>query len=146
MRIDPAGEISYRLRLAELYLKDAESALERGDFRAVVASSQLSAENAAKAVIAVFRVPSWSHDPSPELRELREQVPEAVRALLDELADIAEELAPEHGRTTYGEPTRGLTPWDIYSEEDARRALERARRALANARVILKALGQEPPS
>ena len=146
MRIDPAGEISYRLRLAELYLKDAESALERGDFRAVVASSQLSAENAAKAVIAVFRVPSWSHDPSPELRELREQVPEAVRALLDELADIAEELAPEQDRTTYGEPTRGLTPWDIYSEEDARRALERARRALANARVILKALGQEPPS
>ena len=96
--------------------------------------------------IAVFGVPSWSHDPSPELRELREQMPEAVRALLDELADIAEELAPEQGRTTYGGPTRGLTPWDIYSEGDARRALERARRDLADARVILKALGQEPPS
>ncbi|RLI39014.1 hypothetical protein DRO60_02465 [Candidatus Bathyarchaeota archaeon] len=58
MRIDPAGEVLYRLRLAELYLRDAEGALERGDFRAAVASSQLSAENAAKAVVAVFRVPS----------------------------------------------------------------------------------------
>ena len=144
MRIDPAAEVSYRLRLAELYLMDAENAFKRGDFRAVVASSQLSAENAAKAVIAVFRVPSWSHDPSPELRELRNRVPEAVRGLLDELADIAEELAPEHGRATYGEPTRALTPWDIYDEGDARRALERARRALANARAVLRALGQEP--
>lgn len=146
MRIDPASEISYRLRLAELYLRDAEDAFKRRDFRAVVASSQLSAENAAKAVIAVFRVPSWSHDPSPELRELRDQVPEAVRALLDELADVTEELAPEHGRSTYGEPTRGLTPWDIYGEGDARRALERARKALVNARAILRALGREPSS
>ena len=144
MRIDPAVEVSYRLRLAELYLKDAENAFRRGDFRAVVASSQLSAENAAKAVIAVFRVPSWSHDPSPELRELRHRVPEAVRGLMEELADITEELAPEHGRATYGEPTRALTPWDIYDEGDAKRALKRARRALANARAVLRALGQEP--
>ena len=33
-----------------------------------------------------------------------------TRELVEELADIAESLAPEHGRATYGEPLRGLTP------------------------------------
>ena len=141
MRINPENEISYRLRLAELYLEDAESAFERGDYRGAVASSQLSVENAAKAIIANFRVPSWSHDPSHELRELQEALPEDVRALVDELADTAGELAPEHGKATYGEPTRGLTPWDIYDEGDAERALRYARRALVIARSVLRTLG-----
>jgi len=43
---------------------------------------------------------------------------------------MAEALAPEHGRPTCGEPVRGLTPWDVYSEEDAKTALSYARRAL----------------
>lgn len=147
MRIDPASEVSYRLRLAELYLRDAEGAYERGDYRGAVASSQLSVENAAKAVIALFRVPSWSHDPSHELRELLSDIPDRARRLAAELADMAEALAPEHGRATYGEPARGLTPWDIYGEEDARTALSYARRALKLAREVLRELtaGPSPP-
>ena len=141
MRINPMGEVSYRLRLAELYLGDAENAYKDGDYRRVVASSQLSAENAAKAIIAFFRIPSWSHDPSHELRELLGNISENVRQLAVELADIVETLAPEHGRATYGEPSRGLTPWDIYSREDAERALDYARRALRYARRVLDDLG-----
>ena len=107
------------MKLARYYLRDAENAFRRGDFRATVASSQLSAENSAKAVIAFYRIPSWSHNPAPELREIADQIPEDVKELALELADIAETLAPEHGRVTYGEPLRGLTPWEIYSREDA---------------------------
>ncbi|MCC6065763.1 MAG: HEPN domain-containing protein, partial [Thermofilum sp.] len=70
LRLNPLSEVEYRERLAERYLADAEGAFERGDFRGTVASSQLAAENAAKAVVAVYRVPSWSHDPSHELREV----------------------------------------------------------------------------
>ena len=70
MKINPLGEVSYRLKLAVHYLKDAEDAYRRGDYRGTVASSQLSTENAAKAVIAFFRIPSWSHDPAPELRAI----------------------------------------------------------------------------
>jgi len=73
-----------------------------------------SAENAAEAVITVYRVPSWSHGPSHELRELISQVSQSLRPLVEELAEMASLLAPEHGRLTYGEPSRGLTPWDIY--------------------------------
>jgi len=141
MKINPLGEVSYRLKLAVHYLKDAEDAYRRGDYRGTVASSQLSTENAAKAVIAFFRIPSWSHDPAPELRELLNEFPMHTRELVEELADIAESLAPEHGRATYGEPLRGLTPWDIYNKEDADRALNSARRAIALSRRILKELG-----
>jgi len=112
-----------------------------GTIRGTVASSQLSTENAAKAVIAFFRIPSWSHDPAPELRELLNEFLMHTRELVEELADIAESLAPEHGRATYGEPLRGLTPWDIYNKEDADRALNSARRATALSRRILKELG-----
>ena len=74
-KLNPISEVYYRLRLAEGFLKEAEDAFRRRDFRGVVASSQLAVENATKAVIAVYRVPSWSHDPSPELKELTKLEP-----------------------------------------------------------------------
>ena len=80
MRINPRHEVLYRLELAERYLKEAEEAYKRKDYRSTVASSQLSVENSAKAVIAFFRVPSWSHDPSHELRAA-EQYPRRCKAL-----------------------------------------------------------------
>jgi len=135
--IDPGAEVNYRLRLAENYLKDAEESFKRGDFRATVASSQLTVENSAKAIISVFRIPSWSHDPSHELREIAQQIPLDVRHLVEELADLAEILAPEHGRSTYGEPARGLTPWEIYSRDDAEKTLQYARKAVEIAGIIL---------
>jgi len=140
MRLNPLNEVLFRIRLAERYLEDADGAHRRGDNRGTVSSSQLSVENSAKAVVAFFRIPSWSHDLSPELRELLESIPLGTRPLAEELAGIAEELAPEHGRSIYGEPIRGLTPWDIYSEEDAAATLQKAKRAIECARIVLGGL------
>ena len=67
--------------------------------------------------------------------------PEEVRGLAEELSDLSSTLAPEHGRATYGEPERSLTPWEIYGEEEARKALDYARRALENVLAILRGLG-----
>jgi HEPN domain-containing protein len=138
--IDPESEVRYRVRLAEGYLREAEENFKREDFRATVAASQLAAENAAKAIIAIFRIPSWSHDPSHELREVIFQLPQSLRPLAEELAGIAQLLAPEHGRVTYGEPTRGLTPWEIYGREDAEKALQLAKKAVELMRLILREL------
>jgi len=137
-RIDPDHEISYRIRLAKNYLRDAEEAFLREDYRNTVASSQLAAENAAKAIIAVYRIPSWSHDPSNELRELLSNMPMNIRSFVEELAEITESLAPEHGRATYGEPLQGLTPWEIYDRDYAKKVLEKARRAIDLMRTVLK--------
>ncbi len=140
---NPREEVVYRFRLAALYLREAERAHERGDWRLVVASSQLSVENAAKSIIAYFRVPSWSHDPSEELLDVSRMLPDDLKGLVEEIAQAAHELAPEHGRSTYGEPLRGLTPWDIYSKSDAERALSLARGCLEKARTVLRRLGIE---
>ncbi|MEM2739513.1 MAG: HEPN domain-containing protein [Candidatus Bathyarchaeia archaeon] len=138
MKLNPWGEVAYRLKLVNRYLEEAEEAYKRRDFRMTVAASQLCVENAAKTVIAIYRIPSWSHDPSLELREIARQLPEDVRDLAYMLADAAYRLASEHGRATYGEPLRGLTPWDIYSEKDALEALNTARNAYNYMDMILR--------
>ena len=138
---DPMDEVRYRYRLAINYLRDANEAFNRGDWRGTVANAQLSAENAAKAVITVYRVPSWSHDPSGELQELVNRMPRELADLVIELANIAKRLAPEHGRSTYGEPSMGLTPWDIYTQGDAENALGMAKRAIEIMKAILRTLG-----
>jgi hypothetical protein len=106
-----------------------------------VASSQLSAENSAKAVMTLFRTPRWSHDPSHELLEVSTTLPPDLKKLAEELADITRQLAPEHGRATYGEPFRGLTPWDLYDEKSSFEALSKAKRAKEMMNIILRKLG-----
>jgi len=140
LKLNPSSEVAYRVRLAKGYLRDAEESYRRRDYRGTVASAQLRAENAAKAIITVYRVPSWTRDPSRELVEVAQSLDSSLRVLAEELAEIAKRLAPERGRATYGEPTRGLTPWDIYGEEDALTALTLARRALELAKNILEGI------
>lgn len=138
MKIDPHSEVEYRLRLCLKYLERAERFFRTGDYKESAEASQLSAENAAKAVVALKRIPSWSHDPSEELLEVAEELPGEERALARELATIVHELAPEHGIATYGRPSEGLTPWDIYDEAKSREMLEKARRAVELAKRIVE--------
>jgi hypothetical protein len=60
LRVDPRAEVDYRLKLCLRYLERAEKFLRTGDYKESAEASQLSAENAAKAVIALKRLPSWS--------------------------------------------------------------------------------------
>ena len=139
-------EAWYRLSLAQGRLRRAVEAFERGDYLGCILEAQLSVENAAKAVITVFRIPSWSHDPSVELREVitqnRESMVGKLGAIfmseLEELASTAEDLAPEHGRATYGNSERRIPPWEIFAEEDAREALRRVKRARKAAEKFIK--------
>ena len=137
MNIDPPKEVIYIVKLAKKYLEEAEKSLQRRDYRDAVLNSQLSIENSAKAAISIFHIPSWSHNPGPELRSLLKSFPKDLRKDVERLAQLSEELAPEHGRATYGEPTRGLTPWEIYSYEDAYRAISIAREGFTHLKKIV---------
>ena len=64
LELDPAEEVAYRLALAREHLDRARRRFQVEAWAGVVEAAQLAAENAAKAVIAHFHVPSWSHDPS----------------------------------------------------------------------------------
>jgi len=129
MSFNPLDEVKYRYRLAVEQLGRAGRLFSLVDWVGTVSSSQLAVENFAKAVIAAFEVPTWSHDPSNQLSSLIERLPEGLVEDAQELAVMAREMAPEHGRSSYGEPSAGLTPSDIYGEGHASNALEKAKKA-----------------
>jgi len=114
-----------------------------GEWVGAVHYSQLTVENYAETLIALFEVPMWSHDPSAHLLRLLDRFPETLRRRVEELAAIARELAAEHGRTSYGEPALGLTPDEVYSEKEALDAFSKALRARSIVEEVLKALGVE---
>jgi HEPN domain-containing protein len=123
-------EAERRLKLAERHLKETEEAHLRNDYPEVVHHAQLCVENAAKAIISLFFIPSWSHDPSRELRECTKDLglPDNLRGKIDSLGEYTSVLAPEHGSTNYG--TVAHLPEEIYKREDAERALRYTRDGL----------------
>lgn len=131
MSLNSEEEARYRLDLAKGYLNRARKALASRDFMDTVAEAQLSTENAVKAVISCFQIPSWSHDPSVELREVLEgNKPRIVELLgarfltkLEEAAEVVHAIAPEHGRASYGDTESRTPPWRLYSEDYAKKAL-----------------------
>lgn len=129
MSLNPISEIKYRYRLAAECLERSERLFSLRDWVGTVSSSQLAVENFAKSIIAIFEIPTWSHDPSDQLKSLIERLPSGLKEDIREMAIMVKEMASEHGRSTYGEPSAGLLPSDIYKEEHALSALERARRA-----------------
>jgi len=133
-------DADYRLRLAEGFLAEAEQDYRLKRWRAVVDNSQLAAENAAKAVLALVRPPSRVHDPGPLLLDALTQglFREEQAATVKALAECAEALGPDvHIQTDYGDETGGLTPWELFDNDDANRALELARQAAKQARELV---------
>jgi len=144
MSFNPLSEVRYRYRLALEQLERAEKLFSLKDWVATVSASQLAVENFAKAVIATFEVPMWSHDPSNQLNRLIERLPNNAAGEAKELATLAREIAPEHGRSSYGEPDAGLLPSDIYEEHHASNALEEGRKAKTIAERVLNRLMVRP--
>jgi len=140
MSFNPLSEIRYRYKLAVEHLERAERLFSLGDWAGAVSASQLAVENFAKAVIAVFEVPTWSHDPSNQLNSLTAKMSSDVADDVIGLAGLARELAPEHSRSSYGEPSAGLVPSDIYVEDHASDALRKGRKARKVAERVLSSL------
>lgn len=140
MSLNPLAEARYRRRLAVEHLGRAERLLSLRDWVGAVSSSQLAIENFAKSLIALFEVPTWSHDPSNQLNSLTSKMPREVASDAKQLVSLVLKMAPEHGRSSYGEPNAGLVPSDIYREEHATEALRNAKKAQAIAEKLLNLL------
>ncbi|MCG2880598.1 MAG: hypothetical protein L7G96_04670 [Vulcanisaeta sp.] len=89
----------------------------------------------------MYEVPTWSRDLSNQLLTLLNQLPEDLRGIVRELAIINHEVAVEHARSTYGEPSSGLTPGMLYDRDYASALLNKARRARDIVNTVLKHLG-----
>lgn len=127
-------DADYRRRLAAGFLKEADEDFVSSRWRACVDNAQLSVENSGKAVIALFRPVEKTHDPSVQLKKLIEEkiVPEPMIAGVEELTVVVSRLgAEEHFMTDYGDEETGRDPWQIFTSDDARKALADAHRAFA---------------
>ena len=103
-------------------------------------NSQLSVENAAKAVLALLGILGRSHNPGPLLRETLESgaFGDLDPAAIETILQYAELLGPDiHIRSDYGDEAGGLTPWELFGAADAREALSWAEDAVTLARQLV---------
>ncbi|MGH7380419.1 MAG: HEPN domain-containing protein [Candidatus Methylomirabilales bacterium] len=129
----------YRLRLARGFLQEAEQDYGLRRWRSCVDNAQMSVENAAKAILALFGPLAKTHEPSTHLRILIDsgRVVGAAKETLEQLLETFEAIgAEEHFLTDYGDEAAYRDPWSLFGEEDARRALEAARRCASGAARI----------
>ena len=134
----------YRLRLTWGFLEEAEQDFAAGRWRAYMAHAQLSVEHALRGVIALFPVPPKTHNPAHPLALLLEagQIPTAWRDVVQHLIREGERIGPQiHIQTDYGDESHGLTPWELFSKEDAHEALAIARRVVEKAAALIQKQG-----
>ncbi|MEW6685705.1 MAG: HEPN domain-containing protein [Candidatus Edwardsbacteria bacterium] len=143
--MDNKEESYYRFNLARKYLEEAERDFENKEIVDTVRKVQLAVENGMKAVISCFSLPSWSHDPSDELEKVLEENKKEIEKLkgnflsrLRRGEELARELAPEHGRITYGEPLKRITPWELYDTSYAQEILQKSKEVIKSAEEFIR--------
>lgn len=123
-------ESSYRLRLCQGFLKEAEEDFSLERWRSCVANCQLSIENAGKAILALLGATPKTHDPAQQLTHLlkERQLSDRTRSLIRDLLPRLASLGPkEHFLTDYGDEVEYVSPWELFSRDSAIAALESAR-------------------
>jgi len=138
--MDSREEALYRLRLVEGYLREAEEFYGLSRWRASVSSSQLTVENAAKAFLSLIGPVPKSHDLSGLLLDAIEGLSLDKKAIrkIERLSECTRIMGlKEHILIDYGDELAFKTPWEIYDEARAKRALELAREAYGIARELV---------
>lgn len=136
------AEANYRLKLSQGYLQEADQDASTARWRSCVDNSQLAAENAAKAVLALIGPVGRTHDPGTilldALREKRFRL--VLESEVRRLAASAERLGSEvHLESAYGDEATWRTPWELFDEQQARDALRAAEEAVSLATHIIQA-------
>ena len=136
-------EVQYRLSLAEGFLNESRQDVASDRWRSAVDNAQLVVENSAKAVLALVAPVGRTHNPAPLLRQTldEDRFPDAHLKQVHRLAECAEALGFDvHVRTDYGDEMAGLTPWELFNEDDAHEALEIAEEAVSLAQGIISGI------
>ena len=139
--MDATEQAGYRLRLAEGFLQEARQDYDLLRWRSCVDNSQLAAEHAAKAVLALLGPVGRTHKPFVFLLQALDEsrFPEALRTQIEAVAGCASLLGPEvHIRSDYGDEQTQKTPWELFDADRAREALSLAEKAASLARRIVE--------
>ena len=132
-------EVDFWMKLAEGFLQEAQEDFSLRRWRSGVDNSQLATKNTAKAVLAILGPVGRTHNPSSLLRQVvaggRELI--SFQAEVTRLAECAELLGADiHVQSDYGDEAGGQTPWELFDEDAAQKALHLAEEAVRIAQVI----------
>lgn len=72
------------------------------------------------------------HDVSPILVHSRQLFPAWFRQNIKDFAELSKELARKRELAMYGEETRGVTPEQLFTEEEAKQTVKRTEKLLEN--------------
>jgi HEPN domain-containing protein len=140
--MDSKRDAEFRLKLSQGFSKEAEEDYKLSRWRSCVDNAQLAVENAAKAAIALFAPIPKSHNVTQELKALLRQnmVTQSVEQLWERLIQLSEDLGyEEHIKSDYGEEDNFLTPWDLFGQKEAEKALKVAKEAVSTLeKMIMK--------
>lgn len=136
-----AGEdAAYRMELAKQHLEMAEEDLGLERWPSCISNAQIAVENAAKAILACFGPIPRTHSTAEWLRRLpMRDLPEDLRARIEKIIPVAREYGlRKHILTIYGDEETFRTPWDLFGEKDARKAIDDARQCMRVAEEVYK--------
>lgn len=134
-------DAKYRLELASEFLKRGKFQFKQKLFREATDCFQLSIENSAKSIIAIFEPVEKSHDPWEQLKRLvKREIP------LKKLANIIKKNlllfksygSKKHILISYGDEKSFKTPWELFGKEEAIKALNTAEKCLKVAQKLNK--------
>lgn len=135
------ADAHYRLKLATGFLEESRQDIALGRWRSSVDNSQLAVENAAKAVLALIAPVGKTHHPATPLRQALQDAlfPHEQQSHILRLVGLAETLGFDiHVQTDYGDELEGVTPWELFDQEDAQNALNAAVEAIGLARMVVE--------
>ena len=134
-------DAKYRFRIAQGFLEESRQDVVLTRWRSAVDNAQLATENAAKAVLALVGPVGRTHQPALLLRQALQIFSPSHQQYVERLSEQAEMLGFDvHVQTDYGDEMEGVTPWELFSEDDARSALAIADEAVGLAQLIIEAL------
>jgi HEPN domain-containing protein len=117
----------HMLAAKEIFL-EAEISMGRGVWNLVVRRSQEAVELALKGALRLVGVEvPRVHDVGAFLKEHRSKFPAGFQEKIDRLASVSRRLRREREMSFYGDEDVGAPPQMLYTEEDARSALDDAR-------------------
>lgn len=116
------------VRRAGSRLKDARAALRRGDVPEVIRYSQEAVELSLKACLRSVGIEYPKvHDVGDLLRLHPSRFPEWMRNELEKLAEVSRDLAEKRAPSMYGIEALGKPPSQLFTKDDAKDSLKKAR-------------------
>lgn len=129
---------AYLAQAAEV-LHEVEGAYQRQVWNLSVRRAQEVVEPSLKAALRLVGVEiPHLHDVGVLLKEHQQKFPPAFAQEIERLLSISRRLRREREISFYGDEELGVPPQELYTEADARAALEEARYVLHTCRALLE--------